>query len=103
MALQHIEAVSYPIRDGDCYSWDAVTLWGGNRMKQLTTVYVNGHFLTMDRSVPVVEAILVQEGRIAALGPRQPVESQAPSNVRRIDLGGRTVVPGLNDCHCHIL
>lgn len=72
-------------------------------MRQLSTLYVNGNFLTMDRSVPKVQALLVREGRIAALGPHDAVESQAGPNVRRIDLEGRTAVPGLNDCHCHIL
>ncbi|GAC1324954.1 MAG: amidohydrolase [Chloroflexota bacterium] len=71
--------------------------------QQQTTLFVNGNILTMDRTVPRVEALLVREGRIAALGPRQPVESQAPPSVRRVDLEGRTVVPGFHDAHCHIL
>lgn len=72
-------------------------------MRQQTTLFVNGNILTMDRSVPRVEALLVREGRVAALGPRQPVEAEAPPAVRRVDLQGRTVIPGFIDAHCHIL
>lgn len=72
-------------------------------MRQLTTLFYNGNILTMDRTVPRVEALLVRDGRVAALGPREAIEPVASPGVRRVDLQGRTVVPGFNDCHCHIL
>jgi len=66
-------------------------------------VYVNGTIFTLDRSVARVEAMLVRDGRVAALGSRRDVEEQSGGEVRRVDLAGGTVVPGFNDCHCHIL
>lgn len=66
-------------------------------------LYEGGTILTMDESMPVAEAMFVRDGRIAAVGGRAEVAGQAHSGVQRVDLGGQTVVPGFNDCHCHIL
>jgi len=54
-------------------------------------------------SPPIVEnaALLIEDGRIAWFGPAD----QAPTGPfdRRIDAGGGTVVPGLVDCHTHVV
>jgi len=44
--------------------------------------------------------VLVREGRIAAVGPRQNVTLQA--SVRTIDARGKTIMPGLWDMHAHV-
>ncbi|MEZ5418532.1 MAG: hypothetical protein R2708_14480 [Vicinamibacterales bacterium] len=44
--------------------------------------------------------VLVTDNRIAAVGPRGRVA--APAGVRRIDLRGKTVMPGLVDVHAHM-
>lgn len=72
-------------------------------MNQPSTLYLNAEFLTLDTGNPRAEAMLVKDGRIVALGTRGVVESQAPVNARRIDLIGGNVIPGFNDCHCHVL
>jgi tryptophan 2-monooxygenase len=43
--------------------------------------------------------VLVREGRIAAIGPRV----DAPGGTPTVDLGARTLLPGLIDCHVHVL
>jgi imidazolonepropionase-like amidohydrolase len=45
-------------------------------------------------------SLTIENGRITRLGSGAP---ECASNVRRIDLGGRMVLPGLIDCHVHIL
>lgn len=45
-----------------------------------------------------VQDVLVADGRIAAAG----TNLQAPSGTRRIDITGRTVMPGLIDAHVHV-
>lgn len=67
---------------------------------QESALYVNAQIYTMDPERPKAAAILIQGDRITALGSREEVT--APG-VRTVDLGGRTVIPGFNDCHCHIL
>ncbi|MEO5798193.1 MAG: amidohydrolase family protein [Gemmatimonadales bacterium] len=48
------------------------------------------------------QGILVQDGRIAAIGPWAEVKAKA-ANATVIDLGDRTVLPGLIDAHTHVL
>ena len=44
-------------------------------------------------------ALLIEDGRIAWLGP----QGEAPAAVETADLGGRWVLPGLVDCHTHLV
>jgi predicted amidohydrolase YtcJ len=57
---------------------------------------------TLDRERPVVEALAVAGEWILAAGPADELAAAFP-RARRIDLGGRTVLPGLTDSHVHLL
>ncbi len=46
-------------------------------------------------------AVLVAQGRIQAIGPVATVT--APADAERIDLPGKTLIPGLMDLHSHVL
>src|SRR5580765_4664013 len=59
---------------------------------------VNGRIHTMDAAATVVSQVLIQRGRFAAVG-----NNVSARGVRRIDLKGRTVIPGLIDAHNHIV
>ncbi|HEY6311277.1 MAG TPA: amidohydrolase [Streptosporangiaceae bacterium] len=48
------------------------------------------------------EAMLVRDGRIAAVGPAEAVRAEASPGTRVVRLDGATVVPGLIDAHCHV-
>jgi imidazolonepropionase-like amidohydrolase len=48
-------------------------------------------------------ALLVADGRIAQAGPASEIASTAPAGATTIDLGTATVMPGLIDCHAHLL
>jgi predicted amidohydrolase YtcJ len=61
---------------------------------------VNGKIHTMDPNNRVVSQVLMQNGRFVAVGNNI---SMPRGNVRRIDLKGRTVIPGLIDAHNHIV
>jgi len=60
---------------------------------------VNGRFLTMDPRRPVVPALAIRAGRIAALGHADELGPCA----RTINLRGATAIPGLMDSHSHFI
>ena len=61
----------------------------------------NGRVLTQASSKPA-SAVFVRDGRVAAVGESADLLRSADANASRIDLSGRTVVPGFNDAHAHI-
>lgn len=48
-------------------------------------------------------ALLVADGRITQAGPASDIASKAPAGATTIDLGTATMMPGLIDCHAHLL
>jgi len=66
------------------------------------TILYNGTIRTMDVLHPTVEAVAVANGKILALGSLEEIEATAHANTRRIDLSGRTLLPGFNDAHTHL-
>ena len=65
-------------------------------------VLTRGRVFTGDSTRPWVEAIAIQGERIRAVGSTADIEKLAGPGTRRIDLAGRTVIPGLNDAHIHV-
>lgn len=53
-------------------------------------------------SGPEPLALLIDDGRIAAVGPRGDVAADLPADTLRHDLGGAVVLPGLGDAHVHL-
>ena len=74
-------------------------LFGQTRPAATDLLLVNGKIHTMDAGTRVVAQALIQNGRFTAVGDRLT----APNGVRRVDLRGRTVLPGLIDAHNHIV
>jgi imidazolonepropionase len=49
-------------------------------------------------------ALLVRDGKIAAVGPRAQVEKRAEARrAEKLDVGGRVVLPGFVDSHTHLI
>lgn len=67
-------------------------------MKQL---YTNGTILTMNDEMPAAEAVLVNKGKIEAVGTLAELEPKA-KRAKRIDLEGHVLMPGFIDSHSHI-
>ena len=66
------------------------------------TVLYNGKIFTVDASHPWAQAVAIRGERIVAVGANAPVRALAGPHTRSINLGGRVVVPGLNDAHVHL-
>ena len=63
------------------------------------TLFVGGHVLTGSRRA---EALLIEDGRVVAVGPEPVVRPAAPTGADRVELAGGLVVPGLADAHLHL-
>jgi imidazolonepropionase-like amidohydrolase len=48
-------------------------------------------------------AVLIESGKIKEVGPPSQVQIHTPANVKTIDLGSATLLPGLIDSHTHLL
>jgi predicted amidohydrolase YtcJ len=65
------------------------------------TLIINATVLTMDPSQPVAKAVAIRAGRIVDVGSAADLRPRAGGRI--LDLRGKTVAPGFNDCHMHIL
>jgi predicted amidohydrolase YtcJ len=65
-------------------------------------VLFNGKIFTSDAARTYVGALAIRGERIIAIGDSAAVKTLAGPKTRQIDLGGRTVIPGINDAHMHI-
>ncbi|MCX5426046.1 amidohydrolase [Streptomyces sp. NBC_00078] len=73
----------------------------GSNNGQADIVYTHGEVL-LDAG-ETAEAILVRDGRVAAVGSSEEVLRAADPQTERLSLDGATVIPGLVDTHPHLL
>lgn len=69
----------------------------------MKTAYVNGVIYTVDPSFGRAEAFLVEDGRFTAVGSSSQILETAGEGCRIRDLQNKTVLPGFNDSHLHLL
>jgi predicted amidohydrolase YtcJ len=67
------------------------------------TILHHGRFTTLDRANPAASAVAIKDGRFVAVGRDADVVPLAGAATRRIDLKGRSALPGLIDNHLHII
>jgi len=63
----------------------------------------NGKIITVDARFRIAQAVAIRGDRIVAVGSNQEITQLAGPNTRRIDLKGKSVIPGLIDNHMHLL
>ena len=66
-------------------------------------ILINGKVVTVDDYFSIREAIAIRGDRIAAVGSDEEIRDLAGPESEVIDLGGRTVIPGLIDNHNHVI
>ena len=64
-------------------------------------ILYNGKVLTADDDFTLTEAVAIRDGKFLALGTSRRITQLAGPQTRRIDLQGKTVVPGFIDTHLH--
>jgi len=63
----------------------------------------NGKIVTVDDRFTIAQAVAIKGNRIVAVGANQEMDRLAAPKARRVNLRGRTVIPGLIDNHNHLL
>jgi imidazolonepropionase-like amidohydrolase len=73
--------------------------------KEKEVVFIKaGHLIdTKNGKVIDDQGILIEGTRITAVGPLASIQKQVPPGARTVDLSNATVLPGLADCHTHVL
>lgn len=67
------------------------------------TVLTGGRIATLDPDNPRATAVAITGGRFQAVGDEAAIAPYAGPDTLRLDLQGRTVIPGLNDSHIHLI
>jgi predicted amidohydrolase YtcJ len=73
------------------------------RAEQPDVILFNGKIWTVDENQSLAQAVAVSAGRLVAVGSDHEVLAYAGVNTRRLDLSGKTVLPGFIDAHSHPL
>ncbi|MFK2826993.1 amidohydrolase [Bacillus sp. B190/17] len=67
------------------------------------TIYTNGAIYTLDTNQPIVQSVVVEDGKIIDIGSHADMTLQWGRNEAKvIDLQGKMVTPGLVDSHLHL-
>ena len=72
-------------------------------MKQVDTLLVNAHVLTMDESLNHYTggAVAVHDGAIVAVGTESALRREYAAG-ETVDCGGKVLMPGLVNAHTHV-
>jgi predicted amidohydrolase YtcJ len=61
----------------------------------------NGNFWTVNPRQPQAHAVAISNSRFLAIGSNEEILALAAGNAKKVDLGGKTVLPGFIDAHSH--
>jgi predicted amidohydrolase YtcJ len=78
----------------------AISLLAMQRSEPELILY-NGNFWTVDPRQPKARAVAISGGRFLAIGSTEEILALAVGNAKKVDLGGKTVLPGFIDGHSH--
>ncbi|RDL25660.1 hypothetical protein D884_00256 [Pseudomonas sp. URMO17WK12:I10] len=66
-------------------------------------ILFNGKLHTVDRENPNATAVAIKDGRFIAVGSDAEAMAHKGTATQIVDLRRRTVIPGLNDSHLHLI
>ena len=65
--------------------------------------FLGGKIFTSDPRNSVVTGVYANEGRIRRVGPAEEVRKHLPPDTKIVEIGGKTLLPGLMDAHNHMV
>ena len=83
-----------------CFGWDQGFAASGEKAD---LVLMNGKILTVNARDQIVQAVAVKGDKILRVGTNKQIRSLIGPQTEEIDLGGKTVTPGIVDSHIHVL
>lgn len=81
----------------------AVTLVAATSAHATDLIITNGKVATMTKEGAFAQAVAIKDGKIEAVGSNASVLKLKTASTQVIDAAGKTVIPGLNDSHLHII
>lgn len=72
-------------------------------MVKADIVFKNGNVITISHTQPRAQAVAIWEDRILAVGDNLRVEPLIGPKTKVVNLAGKTLMPGFNDAHNHML
>lgn len=69
----------------------------------MKAIFVNGNIYTLERRFPKVQALVVEDGKIAFAGNSKDARKFKNRGDEIFDLRNHSVIPGLVDCHVHFV
>ena len=79
----------------------AASLAAGGAAQPPDLVLLDGKIVTVDAESSLREALAIRDGKILGVGSTAEIRRLAGPATRVVELGGRTVIPGLIDSHLH--
>ena len=79
-----------------------MSTYSSSKKDKADIVIINGKVLTIDKDIPMSEAIAIKGYKIIAVGTTRKISGMISKGTTEvIDAGGRLVIPGFNDAHVH--
>ena len=69
----------------------------------MDSILFNGRITTLDPAKPSASAVAIDRGVFAAVGSYREIMALRGAKTKVLDLQGRSVIPGLNDSHTHLI
>ena len=63
--------------------------------------YINGSIHTFNQDLSIVDSLLVEDGLITKVGPRDLIIDEIDEDTQVIDLNGKMMMPSFHDAHSH--
>jgi hypothetical protein len=63
--------------------------------------FIHGQVLTMDADNSIAQALLIDDGRVVAVGSDEAIQALVDADTQVTDLQGKTLMPGIIDAHGH--
>lgn len=77
----------------------SLTLFG----EDIDLIFTNANIITMNNPKDIQEAIAIKNGKIYQVGRNEEILKLSSEKTKKVNLDGKTIIPGMVDTHLHFL